>query len=161
MVQSLLALRYVMLLAALGAALGALLMFWEAAAELATAARSVAGPRTGKGVAAHVMHATDAILFGVVLIVFAYAIAFGFVINLPPEVRQSLPAWMQSENVGHLKQSLIEVILVYMVVDVATDWSETDVRLDGWSLVKPVSIILIAGALRLLGSSGDTAKPSV
>jgi uncharacterized membrane protein YqhA len=160
MVQSFLALRYVMLLAALGAALGALLMFWEGGAELASAAGAIGGPRAGKGVAAHVMHATDAILFGIVLIIFAYAIAFGLVINLPPEVRRSVPAWMQSESVGHLKQSLIEVILVYMVVDVATDWSESDVRLDAWSLIKPVSIILIAAALRLLGRPGDAATPS-
>jgi hypothetical protein len=68
---------------------------------------------------------------------------------------------MQSESVSHLKQSLVEVILVYMVVDVATDWSEGDMRLDWTSLIKPVSIVLIAGALRLLSRPGDTATPSV
>jgi uncharacterized membrane protein YqhA len=161
MVQSFLAVRYVMLVAALGAMLGAMLMFWEGAAELVSAAKHVTTPQPGRGVAPFVMHATDAILFGVVLIIFGYAIAFGFVINLPPEVRRSLPAWMQSESVSHLKQSLVEVILVYMVVDVATDWSEGDMRLDWTSLIKPVSIVLIAGALRLLSRPGDTATPSV
>lgn len=160
MVQSLLALRYVMLVAALGALLGALLMFWEGGSELVAAALSLTGPQVGKGVAPYVMRATDAILFGIVLIIFGYAIAFGFVITLPREVRQSLPAWMSPESVSHLKQSLIEVILVYMVVDVATDWSETDMRLDWSSLVKPMSIILIAGALRLLSRPGETAIPS-
>jgi uncharacterized membrane protein YqhA len=159
MVSPLLALRYVMLVAAVGAVLGAMLMFWQGGTELAIAARSLTVPASGKGVAPYVMHATDAILFGVVLIVFAYAIAFGFVIDLPPEARQSLPTWMRVESVSQLKQSLIEVILVYMVVDIATDWTEAD-ALEWSSLVKPVSVILIAGALRLLSRPSDTAMHS-
>jgi uncharacterized membrane protein YqhA len=115
-----------MLVAAVGAVLGATLMFWQGGTELATAARFLRVPASGKGVTPYVTHATDAILFGVVLIVFAYAIAFGFVIDLPLEARQSLPTWMRVESVSQLKQSPIEVILVYMVVDIATDWTEVD-----------------------------------
>jgi uncharacterized membrane protein YqhA len=149
-----------MLAAALGAMLGALLMFWLGGTELAGAARSLIVLERGRSVATYVMHATDAILFGVVLIIFAYAIAFGFVIDLSLEARQGLPAWMHVESVSHLKQALIEVILVYMVVDVATDWAEAEGHLEWSSLVKPVSIILIAGALRLLNRPGDGAVRS-
>lgn len=157
MVRAILALRYVMLAAALGAILGAVLMFWQGGADLADAARFLIVGERGRGVAAYIMHATDAILFGIVLIVFAYAIAFGFVIDLPVDARQGLPSWMRVESVSKLKQSLIEVILVYMVVDVATDWAQADGRLEWSSLIKPGSIILIAGALRLLSHTSDAA----
>lgn len=150
MAQLFLAFRYVMLIAALGAVLGAVLMFWQGGTDLIDATRSMAALDSAKGVTASVMHATDSILFGVVLIVFAYAIAFGFVFDLSPEATEHLPVWMRVESVSSLKQSLIEVILVYMVVDVATDWIENDPRLEWSSLVKPVAIVLIAGASRLL-----------
>jgi hypothetical protein len=71
MARTLLALRYVVLIAALGATLGALLMFWEGGAELVAAAQSVTVPDRSRGIAAHVMYATDAILFGIVLVIFA------------------------------------------------------------------------------------------
>jgi uncharacterized membrane protein YqhA len=134
MIQSFLAFRYFMLLASLGATVGAVLMFWQGGADLVDAARFIA-PQTSKGVAANVMGATDAILFGIVLLVFAYAIAFGFVLDLSPETRDRLPAWMRVEGVSHLKLSLIEVILVYMIVDVATDWAQSAGPLEWSSLV--------------------------
>jgi len=155
MIQSFLVLRYLMLLASLGASVGALLMFWQGAADLFDAGRSIADPQTSKGVAANVMGATDAILFGIVLLVFAYAIAFGFVLDLSPETRERLPAWMRVESVSQLKLSLIEMILVYMIVDVATDWAQSAASLEWSSLVKPLSIVLIAGAVRLLWRSSD------
>jgi len=150
MIQSFLALRYFMLLASLGAIAGAVLMFWQGGADLVEAGMSIATPQVSRGVAANVMSATDAILFGVVLLVFAHAIAFGFVLDLSPETRERLPAWMRVESVSHLKHSLIEVILVYMIVDVATDWAQSAGSLEWSSLVKPFSIVLIAGAVRLL-----------
>ena len=153
MARLFLAFRYVMLIAALGAVLGAILMFWQGGTDLIGATRSIAALDSDKGVTASVMHATDAMLFGVVLIVFAYAIAFAFVFDLSPEATGRLPVWMRVESVSSLKQSLIEVILVYMVVDVATDWIESDLRPEWSSLVKPVAIVMIAGASRLLSRS--------
>ena len=160
MIQSCLALRYFMLLASLGAVVGALLMFWQGGADLVDAMMSIVAPQTSKGVAASVMSATDAILFGMVLLIFAHAIAFGFVLDLSPETRERLPTWMRVESVNQLKLSLIEVILVYMIVDVATDWAQIAGSLEWSSLVKPVSIILIAAAVRLLRPSRDAdTKP--
>jgi uncharacterized membrane protein YqhA len=160
MIQSFLALRYFMLLASLGATVGAALMFWQGGADLVDAGRSIATPQASKGVAANVMAATDAILFGIVLLVFAYAMAFGLVLDLSPEARERLPAWMRVESLSHLKLSLIEVILVYMIVDVATDWAQSAGSLEWSSLVKPFSIVLIAVAVRLLRrpSELDTKK---
>jgi uncharacterized membrane protein YqhA len=160
MIRSFLALRYITLIAALGAVLGAMLMFWQGGADLVGAARSLGDTGNGRSVAAYVIHATDAMLFGVVLIIFAYAIAFGFVVELSPRARESLPIWMRVESVSQLKHSLIEVILIYMVVDVATDWAESEAHLEWSALVKPFSIILIAGALRLLIRPNGTAGHS-
>ena len=70
------------------------------------------------------MGATDEFLFALVLLIFAYAIAFGFVIDLAPEDRERLPAWMRISSISELKHTLIEVILVYLVVDFATDTAE-------------------------------------
>jgi uncharacterized membrane protein YqhA len=160
MARTLLGFRYVVLVAALGAVLGAMLMFWQGGSELVAAAQLTAVPDKSKGIAAHVMHATDSILFGVVLIVFTYAIAFGFAVELPPESRETLPAWMRVQDVGHLKLALIEVILVYMIVDVATDWAREDAHLDWLALIKPVAIFLIACASRLLSRpAGSAPRP--
>ena len=94
--------------------------------------------------------ATDALLFGIVLLIFAYAIAFGFVIQLSEANRQRLPAWMQIEGVTELKITLVQVILVYLIVDFATDISEPDTEVTWQTLVMPIAILLIAGALRLM-----------
>ena len=74
MLHSILSLRWVTLVAALGAALGAMLMFFEGCLKLAYALEMVLQPSaaTDTSVIATVMQATDAFLFGLVLIVFAY-----------------------------------------------------------------------------------------
>jgi uncharacterized membrane protein YqhA len=151
MLRFILSLRYVMLVAAFGAALGALVMLWEGCAKLLGAFRALASRSDEAGpVISLVMGATDAFLFAMVLVIFAYAIAFGFVADLSPEERERLPAWMRISTVSELKHTLVEVILVYLVVDFATDIAERTSHLAWTTLVMPLSILLIAGALRLL-----------
>jgi uncharacterized membrane protein YqhA len=141
-----------MLLACLWALLGAILMFGLAGAKLQHAAEALwlGGFGQAREITAAVMGATDASLFGVVLIIFAYAIAFGFVFRLDSGARERVPGWMQIENVSELKHALIEVIIVYLVVDFATDLATGDSILSWESLVKPVSVVLIAATLRLI-----------
>lgn len=157
MLRLVLSLRFVLLAAALGAAAGALIMFFEGGAKLVAAARLLfAADHTGaKAVIGLVMGATDALLFGVVLVIFAYAIAFGFVIELSPEARRRVPAWMQVDGVGALKRLFFEVILVYLTVDFATDVASGDDHLAWPTLVVPASIALLAGALRLLSGGHE------
>jgi uncharacterized membrane protein YqhA len=150
-----LSLRFLALIAALGAALGALLMFWEGGIKLFGAVHSAfTADETGeKSIIPSVMRATDALLFGIVLLIFAHAITFGFVFSLPVAMRGKLPPWMRIEGISELKQTLIEVVLVYLVVDFATNVAEEDTHLS-WDLLGiPVSIFLIAGALRLVGGT--------
>ena len=72
--------------------------------------------------------------------------------DIPPGTRERLPVWMRVEGVGELKHTLVEVILVYLVVDFATDIAEEEPYLPWEALVMPISIFLIAAALRFLSS---------
>jgi uncharacterized membrane protein YqhA len=153
MVRYLLPFRFLMLVACLGALLGAILMFGLAGSKLAhgVEAFSMSGSGQAGEVSAAVMGATDAFLFGVVLIIFAYAIAFGFVFQASENRRESIPKWMQVESISELKHNLVEVIVVYLVVDFATDLATGSDVLTWLTLVKPLAIVLIASALRLMG----------
>lgn len=158
MLRFVLSLRFVMLVASLGAAGGALVMLWEGCAKLAGAVGALVRPGSeAQSPIGLVMGATDAFLFAIVLVIFAYAIAFGFVIDLPAGERERMPAWMRIASVGELKRTLVEVILVYLIVDFATDIAEGTQHLSWQTLVLPLSILLIAGAMRLL-STHDGAR---
>jgi hypothetical protein len=87
--------------------------------------------------------------------VFAFAITFGFVFDLPGPLRARLPGWMRIDDLSDLKRTLIEVIVVFLAVDFATDVAEGGGHPSWLALVKPVSIALIAGALRLMPRSGS------
>ena len=66
-------------------------------------------------------------------------------------MRERLPDWMYVDNVSELKHTLLEVIIVYLVVDFATDLAVTSDVLAWEYLVKPIAIVLIAATLRLMG----------
>jgi uncharacterized membrane protein YqhA len=163
MLHFILSLRWITLIAALGAAIGAFLMFAEGCAKLAHATELVllGGAAAGTPAIAAVMQATDAFLFGLVLVVFAYAIFFGFAVDMPDRIRAKVPLWMQVNGIGEIKVTLIEVVLVYLVVDFATDVVEAETQLAWEMLVQPMAIFLIAGALRLLGARHPEAHPDV
>jgi hypothetical protein len=57
---------------------------------------------------------------------------------------------MHVQGVGELKHTLVEVIIVYLVVDFATDLATDESALSWQSLVKPCSTVLIAR--RLMGA---------
>lgn len=149
MVELVLSLRFLMLIASLGALVGAVLMFTLGALKLLHAAtRLVEGVVDPRTTTTDVMGATDAFLFGIVLIIFASTIALSFVLR--HDASERLPPWMRVRSLRELKRTLIEVILVYLVVDAATDLASADEIV--WSLlVKPAAIVAIAAALRLIG----------
>ena len=159
MIHFVLSLRWITLVAAFGAAIGAVLMFGVGGAKLTHAFGF--GETGGLSVAALVMQAADAFLFGLVLIVFAYAVAFGFAFDLPEEARAKLPKWMRVDGIAEIKITLIEVILVYLVVDFVTDVVEVETQVSWDMLVKPVAILSIAGALRLIETKHPGVYPGV
>jgi uncharacterized membrane protein YqhA len=154
MPRHLLPLRFLMLFACLGALVGALLMFGLAAAKLGHGISSMwtTGFEQTAEITTAVMGATDALLFGVVLIIFAFAIAFGFVFPAEETRRDRVPRWMHVTSVSELKHTLVEIILVYLVVDFATDLALLEGGIDVNQLIKPTAVLLIAAALRLMGN---------
>jgi uncharacterized membrane protein YqhA len=143
MLRFVLSLRFVMLVASIGAGIGALLMFWEGGSEISEAAFALLSGDDRTAVVTSIMHGIDAFLFGIVLVIFAYAITFGFVFDPSLEGWQSLPAWMRISSVSELKNTLVEVILLYLLVDFATDVPSSEGL--SWQIVaKPLAILAIA-----------------
>src|SRR5918993_2742152 len=118
-----LSMRLLMLIASVGSLIGALLMFWEGGAKLAAGLNTISTTTGGANIVIRlVMAATDSLIFGLVLLVFSFAITFvdSF------EAHEKLPAWMRIDSLSELKRTLIEVIIVYLIVDFATDLAEQD-----------------------------------
>ena len=67
---------------------------------------------------------------------------------------------MRVEGLGEIKITLIEVVLVYLVVDFVTDVVEVE-RFTWEMVAKPTAIVLIAGALRLLGTAHLNDQPDI
>ena len=104
-----------------------------------------------------VLEAVDAFLFGIVLVIFAYGIAIGFVFSLPEGYGRRLPNWMKVEGVGQLKATLAEVVIVVLIAifaRVVVGTVELDKPFDWPMLVLPASIFLIATALRMIELGG-------
>lgn len=155
MFAAILSFRFVLLLATVGSMAGALMMFWEGAVKLKTGfTLLVTGGGPDKAVIAAVMSAVDKYLFGLVLVILAYAITFGFVLDAQDERRDKLPSWMKVSGIAELKHTFFEVILVYLAVDFATDVAASETHLNWETLVMPLSILALAGAMRLLTHRG-------
>ncbi|MCW5696810.1 MAG: YqhA family protein [Bauldia sp.] len=177
-------LRVIMLIGSAGAMVGAFLMFWQGTLHLADAWTTLIGgeeialvddhaEEPAVGVAAadeddeehhvtqvtvQVLEAVDSFLFGVVLVIFAYSIAIGFVFRLPPRMIAVLPSWMKISGVGQLKQILAEVVVVVLVVIFARVVVESGGRFEWVMLVLPVSIVLLAGSIWLLELGHESSE---
>lgn len=144
---------------------GATLMFflgvattYDAFATIAFSAEGAGGdlPRD-EATVIYLIEALDRFLIAVVLIYFGFGL-YGLFIRpeqLPSEI--GLPDWLHVDSIGELKQTVAEVIIVILFVlflSVAFKTFHSD--LDEISLVTvarllllPVSILLLAAALRL------------
>src|SRR4029077_13912475 len=113
-----LSLRAIMLIGSVGAQVGSLLMFLQGGFFLHEAWHTILaeGDAVQKQVTVPVLEAVDSFLFGIVLVIFAYGIAIGFVFTLPEGYGKRLPNWMKVEGVGQLKATLAEVVIVVLIV---------------------------------------------
>jgi uncharacterized membrane protein YqhA len=147
-----LSLRALMLFASIGALAGSLIMYWEGAKFLGEAAGLI-HPEMSMTIhqpTALVLEAMDSFLFAVVLTIFAYGIAFGFVIHLSPKQLEPLPDWMKVSGINELKHTLAEVVLVILIVTFTKQVVAVDPPL-GWTyLILPVAVLMLAAALWLL-----------
>lgn len=158
MLRLVLRLRYVLLIAAVGAMVSSLGVFWIGALRLIEALRGIID-KDPKLAVASILGATDSFLFGIVLLVFASGITFGFVFELTSEERGLLPKWMRIDGITDLKHRLIQIIVLYLIVDFATDWVDGSTAKDGTFLLKPMAILLITIAARVLASEHHESKP--
>ncbi len=159
-VSFLLGLRAVMLFGSVGAMIGALLMFYQGGLYLFEAWHTLMEPGTHvaeRSATVPVLEAVDAFLFGIVLVIFAYGIAIGFVFTLPRTHGRTLPNWMRIEGVSQLKGILSEVVIVVLIVifaRVVVGTVDSGKTFEWSMLVLPASILMIAIALRMIELAG-------
>lgn len=136
---------------------GSLLMFLQGGVFLHEAWHTILaeGDAVQKQVTVPVLGAVDSFLFGIVLVIFAYGIAIGFVFALPKEYGERLPTWMKVGGVGQLKATLAEVVIVVLIVIFARIIVEANGQLQWSMLVLPASILLIAVAVRMIELGGE------
>lgn len=159
-------LRALMLIASAGAIFGALIMFCAGALHLyhgfetlvgiavapeSTAEQAAISSGAKAQVTVFVLEAVDAFLFALVLMIFSYGIALGFVFHhLQQRYANYLPDWMLVEGASQLKRTLAEVVIVVLIVIFARTIIESHGDLKWSMLVLPLSIVGIALALKLL-----------
>ena len=162
----LLGLRTVMLFASAGALIGSLLMFYQGGLYLYEAWHTILAPGieiAERAVTVPVLEAVDAFLFGIVLVIFAYGIAIGFVFTLPDDYVDTLPNWMRIEGVSQLKGILSEVVIVVLIVifaRVVVGTVDSGKPFEWSMLVPPASILMIAIALRMIELAGGKGHGS-
>ena len=149
-----LSLRTIMLIDSAGALVGSLLMFLQGGFFLHEAWHTIMteGDAVQKQVTVPVLEAVDSFLFGIVLVIFAYGIAIGFVFTLPEGYGERLPVWMKVGGVGQLKATLAEVVIVVLIVIFARIVVEANGHLQWSMLVLPASILMISLRMLELGS---------
>jgi uncharacterized membrane protein YqhA len=152
LLSAFLSLRAIMLIGSAGALVGSLLMFLQGGFFLHEAWHTILaeGDAVQKQVTVPVLEAVDSFLFGIVLVIFAYGIAIGFVFTLPEGYGQRLPNWMKVGGVGQLKATLAEVVIVVLIVIFARIVVEANGHLQWSMLVLPASILMISVALRMI-----------
>ncbi len=98
-----------------------------------------------------VMKSIDECLFGVILILMGAKVLASFV--FPERAAKTLPRWMQPSTIADLKTTFCQAVLVYLIVDFATDMAMLDAKVDVGYLVLPACILLIALALKMMPHS--------
>ena len=132
-------------------------MYWVGAKYMLEAA-GIIHPEVSAGVhipAVLVLEAMDAFLFAVVLTIFAYGIAVGFVFHLSAKLLEPLPEWMKVSGIGELKHTLAEVVLIILIVTFTKQVVAENPPLEWSFLILPISVLLFAGALWLLRSGKE------
>ncbi len=152
MLSFLLSLRYVMGLASIGVIAASFLMFWEGLLAIGNAFVQVrANP--DQAIIAAVLQGVDKLLFAIVLVIFGCAITVGFVVSPNAPWKAQLPRWMVIEDVAELKNLFFQMIILYLVVHFVTLVAEMEDMPDWNALVLPVSILLLAAAMKIIATA--------
>lgn len=123
---------------------------WEAIDSLFGGGHAPAHVSPELGAKLALLEAVDNFLFALVMMYFAYGTYFLVVRKDHPSEGDPLPDWLHVRNVGQMKKTLLEVIILvlavmFLQVGLA---QETDIR---WEiLVFPISIVGLALAVKLI-----------
>lgn len=139
-------------IATLGLFFGGLIMAGEGVLRLVEAGTALLNHGTAHSAIAAIMAATDEFLFALVLCLMSAAIMFNFVIDLGAEGGKVLPQWLIFHDISHIKHTLVELILVFLIVDFATDIAEAEQAVNWNLMIKPAAILAIAAASRIMKS---------
>ena len=157
--------RYLALVAVICSFAAAILMFimgavktFKAASHYFTGLPAPAPALEGIGKAdmttKFLVQSVDAFLFALVLLIFALGTYNLFVKPLPRAERRG-SFWLSIRSIGHLKSSLAELIIIILFVKFL-ELVLIDVQALSWeALILPVSIGLLAGAMKLLDLRHD------
>ncbi len=93
----------------------------------------------------------DTFLLAIILLYFGYAM-YSILIHKDKEVSDSdIPIWLLPSGLGDLKETLAQALIILLfILTVQTIWLNLD-HLTVELLVLPASIVLLAGALRIVG----------
>lgn len=98
-----------------------------------------------------IIEGIDAFLFSLVLIVFAYGVYYLFIGGDKINRGFNVPSWMKVTKISELKTTLSQVIIVIIFVKFLADIIESRATDMSWDvLVLPLSVLCLAGALRLM-----------
>jgi len=150
--------RIVIALAALGMIASAIILLGEAGDNIVAAARAAIAHDHSQSAISLIMKAIDECLFSIILVLLGAKVFATFVVTGDLLHSPNLPRWIQPSDIGELKTTFCQAILVYLVVDFATDMATVDSKLEPGFLVLPMAILIIAAALKLMphdtGSAG-------
>jgi len=142
--------RLLFAVSAFGMATGGMILVGAGIFEIAEGLLGMVRHAADGAVSSRIMKSTDELLFGTVLVIFAANIFFGFCIDESKALAWRIPAFMSAHTMSELKATFCHVIVVYLIVDFATDVAAGGAKLDARLLYFPATIVLIALALRLM-----------
>ncbi len=155
--------RTVIALAAMGMMASALILLGEAATNIYAAARAMLAHGNDQSAISLIMKTIDECLFAIILILLGAKVLASFVFNEAASAARPLPSWARPSDLAELKSTFCQAIMVYLIVDFATDMATVESKLDPGYLVLPAAILLVTGALRLMphgGAEGHPAAPT-
>ena len=107
-------------------------------------------------IGSRILESMDVFLAALAFIYFGYAIFFLFMKNEKESVPSDMPSWLRPKSFGELKETLSHVLFVLLLVlAIKVIWLSVG-NLTWELLVLPVSVVLLAVGIRVVGFTGQS-----
>lgn len=148
--------RFIGVLIVIALMIGAVVMIgiggyytWEAIDSLFGGGHAPAHVSPELGAKLALLESVDNFLFALVMLYFAYGTYF-LVVRKEPPTAANLPEWLQVRNIGQMKKTLLEVIILVLAVMFLQVGLAQETELRWVILVFPISIVALALAVKLI-----------